>query len=157
MYLQVTGPRRRVPAGVLFSYALVWRPDCQFKAMPGRIKVLIVEDDNALAQMCAKLIRRRGYSAVVACCCRDALAIVQTAQDVDVVISDVQMPGMSGLQLLARLHAIDGALPIILMTGQAGVLNADEAHALGAVECLAKPFDSDTLLCSVERAFRMRN
>ncbi|OLE75212.1 MAG: hypothetical protein AUG12_00105 [Acidobacteria bacterium 13_1_20CM_2_57_8] len=122
-----------------------------------RIKVLIVEDDHAMARMCARLIQRRGHSALVACSSHDALSIVRTVHDVDVVISDVQMPEISGIQLLARLRAIDGSLPIILMTGYANVLTPTQAVALGATDYITKPFDSETLLGSVERAFRMRN
>jgi len=125
--------------------------------MQYRIKVLIVEDDNAMAQMCAKLIRRRGHSAVIACSSQDALAIVRMAGDIDVVISDVKMPCMDGIQLMGRLRAIDGGLPIILMTGYASILGPNQAVALGAADCLTKPFDSETLLGSVERAFRMKH
>lgn len=124
--------------------------------MHGLAKVLIVEDDNAMAQMCAKLIRRCGHSAVIACSSEDALAIVRSGGDVDVVISDVQMPHMTGIQLLAGLHAIDGDLPVILMTGYANVLGPARAVELGAADYLTKPFDSETLLGSVERAIRTR-
>jgi DNA-binding NtrC family response regulator len=125
--------------------------------MPSPIKVLIVEDDNAMAQMCAKLIRRRGHSAVIACSSRDALAIVRMGGDIDVVISDVMMPSMNGIQLMAQLHAIDRELPVILMTGYASSLGPSPAVALGAADYLIKPFDSEALLGSVERAFRMRH
>ena len=125
--------------------------------MQYRIKVLIVEDDNAMAQMCAKLIRRRGHSAVIACSSQDALAIVRMARDIDVVITDVKMPHMDGIQLMERLRAIDGGLPIILMTGYASILGPSQAIALGAADYLTKPFDSETLLGSVERAFRMKH
>jgi DNA-binding NtrC family response regulator len=125
--------------------------------MPSHLRVLIVEDDSAMAQMCAKLIRRRGHSAIIAGSCIDALGIVREAGDIDLVISDVQMPQMSGLQLLALLHAIDSRLPVILMTGYAEPPNADEAVAMGASDYLLKPFDSETLLCSVERVTSSRS
>jgi DNA-binding NtrC family response regulator len=124
--------------------------------MPCRLKVLIVEDDNALAQMCAKLIRRRGHSAIIARSCHDALAIVREGGDIDVVVSDVQMPQMTGFQLLALLHAMDSTLPIILMTGCAPLLNPNQAIALGASDYIIKPFDSETLVCSLERVTRSR-
>ena len=125
--------------------------------MDARIKVLIVEDDNAMAQMCAKLIRRRGHSAVIACSSHDALAIVREARDIDIVISDIQMPEMSGLQLLARLRAIDETLPVILMTGYAHLLNPAEVIDQGAADYIMKPFDPDSLLGSLERATRSRH
>ncbi len=119
-------------------------------------KVLIVEDDNAMAQMCAKLIRRRGYTVLIAASGHDALAIVREASDIDVVISDVQMPEMSGLQLMAGLHSIDSTLPIILMTGYAHLLSPSEAFALGAADYIMKPFEPETLIGSLERARRSR-
>ena|SRR5207248_1831230 len=118
------------------------------------MKVLIVEDDNAMAQMCAKLIRRRGHSVVIACSCHDALAIVREAHDIDVVVSDVKMPQMSGLELLLQLRAIDAKLPVLLMTGYTQLINTDQATALGATEYLLKPFDPETLLASLERVTR---
>ncbi len=125
--------------------------------MDSRLKVLIVDDDNAMAQMCAKLIQRRGYSAITARSCPDAIAIVREAHDIDVVITDLQMPHMTGLQLLASLRAIDETLPVILMTGYAQVLSFDRAIALGAADYIAKPFDSETFVHSIERASRSRH
>ena len=107
--------------------------------------------------MCAKLIRRRGHSAVIACSSHDALAIVRMAGDIDVVISDIMMPSMDGIQLLRHLHAFDAELPIILMTGYTSILGPNPAIALGAADYLVKPFDSEALLGSVERAFRMKH
>jgi DNA-binding NtrC family response regulator len=121
-----------------------------------RLKVLVVEDDNPLAQMCAKLIRRRGHSAIIACSCHDALAIVREGRDIDVVISDVQMPQMSGLQLMAHLRALDSTMPVILMTGYAQLVGPDQAIAMGATDYIMKPFDADAFVCSLERATRSR-
>ena len=120
--------------------------------MAARIKVLIVEDDNAMAQMCAKLIRRRGHSAVIARSSQDALALVRGAGDIDVVISDVQMPQLGGIQLLSRLRAIDESLPVILMTGCGDLVSRDQMLQMGATDYIMKPFDPDVLVASLERA-----
>jgi DNA-binding NtrC family response regulator len=120
------------------------------------LKVLIVEDDNAMAQMCAKLIRRQGHSAVIAGSGHDALRIVKATQDVDAVLSDIQMPQMSGIELLAHLREFNAALPVILMTGYANVVSPDDAKTLGATTYLSKPFDADALIVSIERAVRSR-
>src|SRR4051794_15273516 len=122
-----------------------------------RMKILIVEDDHAMAQMCAKLIQRRGHTALIACSSGDALAIVREMQDVDVVVSDIQMPEMSGIQLLARLRALNEALPIILMTGYVHLLNPAQVIALGAADYIMKPFDAETLFSSLDRATRWRH
>jgi DNA-binding NtrC family response regulator len=120
-------------------------------------KVLIVEDDNALAQMCAKLIRRRGHTALIAGSAHDALVMVREAGDIDVVLSDVQMPKINGLQLLALVRAIDPTLPIILMTGYAHLLSSFQSLELGATDYIMKPFEPETLLGSIEHAIRSRH
>jgi DNA-binding NtrC family response regulator len=119
-------------------------------------KVLIVEDDAAMALMCAKLVRRRGHLAVIAATCQEALTILRDASDVDAVLSDIQMPSMSGIELLVQLRRMDPHLPIILMTGYANIVSAAEAHALGAADYLSKPFNASTLIGSLERAFETR-
>jgi DNA-binding NtrC family response regulator len=120
--------------------------------MESQAKVLIVEDDNAMAQMCAKLIRRHGHTAVIAGSGSDALAMVREARDIDVVISDVQMPQMTGVQLLSRLRDIDSSLPVILITGYAQVLSPLQAFELGATDYIMKPFEPEILIGSLERA-----
>ena len=117
-----------------------------------RMKVLIVEDDNAMAQMCAKLIRRRGHSVLIAGSAQDALAILREGRDIDVVLSDVHMPQMSGVQLLDRLRALDATVPIIFMTGYSQLLSPSEAQEIGAADYIMKPFDPDILLGTLERA-----
>ena len=109
-----------------------------------------------MAQMCAKLIRRQGHSAVIAGSGNDALRIVKATQDVDAVLSDIQMPRMSGIELLARLREFNAGLPVILMTGYANVVTSDDAKTLGATTYLAKPFDADALIGILERAVRSR-
>lgn len=121
------------------------------------LKVLIVEDDWAMAQMCAKLIRRRGHLPIVAISCRDAERIVIGGGDIDVVVSDVQMPEMGGMQLLARLRAMKQELPVVLMTGYGHLFDAQQAVALGASDCLIKPFDPALLVAALERATRSRS
>jgi len=116
------------------------------------VKVLIVEDDNAMAQMCAKLIRRRGHTAVIAGTALDALAIVREAGDIDIVVSDVQMPNMGGAELLEALRALNGSLPVIMMTGYGNLLSPAQAFGLGATDYIIKPFEPETLIGSVERA-----
>jgi DNA-binding NtrC family response regulator len=123
----------------------------EFRVMDFPAKVLIVEDDNAMAQMCAKLIRRHGHTALIANSCHDALVIVREAGDIDVVLSDIQMPEISGFQLLSALHDVDSTLPVILMTGYAHLLAPSDAF-----DYLMKPFEPETLLGSLERARRSR-
>jgi len=119
------------------------------------LNVLIVEDDCAMAQMCAKLIRRRGHTAVIAESCPDALAIVKS-QGIDAILSDVHMPHMSGIELMAQVRQFNTQIPVILMTGYTSIVSSAEALALGAADYLSKPFNAETLIGSLERSFLKR-
>jgi DNA-binding NtrC family response regulator len=119
-----------------------------------RLKVLLVEDDQAMAQMCAKLIRRRGHLAVIAHTSQEAVRIVSTFDDIDVVVSDIQMPEMSGIQLLVSLREMNQTLPVILMTGYGHTVSSAQVLAMGAADYLIKPFEPDTFLTCLERATR---
>jgi DNA-binding NtrC family response regulator len=118
------------------------------------MKVLLVEDDPAMARMCAKLIHRRGHLAVIASSSEDALSIVSDSDDIDVVVSDIQMPEINGIQLLARLHTIKNTLPVILMTGYGHLVSSAQVFCLGAAGYIIKPFEPEAFVACVERAAR---
>ncbi len=73
-----------------------------------------------------------------------------------VIVSDIRMPGMDGLELLNELHAQDPELPVLLITGHGDVPLAVQAMRAGAYDFLEKPFASDALLDSVRRALAVR-
>lgn len=70
------------------------------------------------------------------------------------VVSDIRMPGIDGIELLKRLKATHGTLPVIIMTGHGDVPLAVEAMKLGAVDFLEKPFEDDRLIGMIELALR---
>ena len=121
------------------------------------MKVLLVEDDQAMARMCAKLIHRRGHCAVVARSSEEAVRIVSDRDDIDVVVSDVQMPEMNGIQLLAMLHTMKNTLPVVLMTGYGHLVSSAQVLAMGAAGYIVKPFEPDVFVDCVERATRSQH
>jgi len=114
-------------------------------------QILIVEDDASLAASLQKVLRSEDYAVEVAARGDEGLTRALTGS-YDVVISDLKLPGLDGLQLVARLHAAKPKLPIILMTAHGTTETAIEATKLGACDYLLKPCEADELLALVASA-----
>jgi DNA-binding NtrC family response regulator len=120
--------------------------------MKRRDQVLVVEDDADSCELVAMVLREAGYSVDLA---RDGVEALQVAsrRRPDVIVSDLQMPKLNGLELARRVHAVDPDLPIILNTGLAETRNViTAAEGYGAVTCLEKPMSLDELLWTIERS-----
>ncbi|MQU50653.1 response regulator, partial [Pseudomonas sp. FSL A6-1183] len=115
-----------------------------------RINVLLVEDDHALREALADTLLLAGHGFRAVCSGEEALAAVML-EPFSLVISDVNMPGMDGHQLLARLRACQPQLPVLLMTAHGAVERAVDAMREGAVDYLVKPFEPKALLDLVAR------
>ncbi|MCY1390709.1 C4-dicarboxylate transport transcriptional regulatory protein DctD [compost metagenome] len=118
-------------------------------------QVLLIDDDPHLRQALSQTLDLAGFKVAALA---DARQLdVRLARDwPGVVVSDIRMPGIDGVQLLEQLHAIDAALPVILVTGHGDVPLAVKAMRSGAYDFLEKPFPSDSLLDSVRRALDVR-
>jgi EAL domain-containing protein (putative c-di-GMP-specific phosphodiesterase class I) len=116
--------------------------------------VLVVDDDPAVARSLRRVLEASGYEVAVAGSGRAAVEEI-TRCAFDVVVSDIQMPGMTGVDLLRAIRTSDLDVPVILMTGAPSVETAIEALNLGALKYLPKPTSSEVLLESVERAARL--
>ncbi len=114
------------------------------------IKVLLVEDDRALRQALGDTLELGGFEYRAVGSAEEALEAV-AAEAFSLVVSDVNMPGMDGHQLLALLRARQPHLPVLLMTAHAAVERAVEAMRQGAVDYLVKPFEPRALLDLVAR------
>ncbi|HSR52720.1 MAG TPA: sigma-54 dependent transcriptional regulator [Acidobacteriota bacterium] len=117
-------------------------------------RVLIVDDEERMAEAVAKALLRDGHECHVATSGRSALQAYDK-QSADVVISDLRMPEMDGLQLMDELLKRDRDLPVILITAYSEVRSAVEAMRRGAFDYLSKPFDNSELRSLVERALRL--
>jgi nitrogen regulation protein NR(I) len=116
-----------------------------------KANLLLIEDDSSTASALQKVLREEGYSVQVAARGDDGLAAARE-QSFDVVITDLKLPDVNGLDLVAQLHAAKPKLPIILMTAHGTTETAIEATKLGAYEYLLKPFDADDLFDLVAAA-----
>lgn len=117
--------------------------------MPG--KILIVEDDLRLAAILQKLLQREGYAVDLATRGDDGLAR-SLQSPYDVVITDLKLPGLDGLEIVARLHTARPRLPILMMTAHGTTETAIEATKLGAYDYLLKPCEPEVLLDLVASA-----
>jgi DNA-binding NtrC family response regulator len=118
-------------------------------------RVLIVDDEPDMVDNCARILGRAGYDCVGATDPRRALALLESDRP-DLLLTDLKMPGLDGMELLRRAHALDPALPVIMITGFATIESAVEAVKAGAFDYLPKNFSIDQLQVSVERALRHR-
>ena len=102
--------------------------------------ILIADDDREIAELLGHLRDREGLTPLLAKDGTEALQLVR-AGDPDVLLADLRMPDMDGMELMRKAKEIDSGLPVILITGYAEVPGAVEALRAGAHDYLAKPFE----------------
>src|ERR1043165_3330491 len=117
--------------------------------------ILLVEDDEAVRQVYSRLLKRDGFGVLLAQNGLEAMEVFEHA-DVDLVLSDIGMPDMNGVDLLKALRLRDLDVPVILMTGNPQLDSATEAVALGALRYLTKPVDAKELTRVATTAIRLR-
>src|SRR5262250_3378696 len=123
-------------------------------ALPRKAHLLLVDDDpNTLASL-SRAFRLAGHEATVCDSAARALELLRT-ETFDVILSDVVMPGKSGLELLEDIKGAGVKAPVILISGQANIEMAVRATKLGALDFLEKPLSTDKLLVTVENALRL--
>jgi DNA-binding NtrC family response regulator len=118
--------------------------------------VLVVDDDVAMGEMVASLLEDQHIDAVHASSADAALEIAREREP-DVVLSDIRMPGKSGLDLLSELRTVLPDTPVVLMTAFGSIDSAVEAMRAGAFHYVTKPFKRDEVLAVLERAFEHRS
>ncbi len=114
-------------------------------------KILIVDDDNGNRKLYSRTLNAAGFETVEAVDGIDALQEIEAANP-QMVVSDVRMPGIDGLELLQQVRERHGNLPFLLVTAHADVRGAVNALKLGAVDYLEKPVDLDELVTAVSDA-----
>jgi len=123
------------------------------KGLPSPPPVAVVVDDEAnLRTVLRTQLQFAGYTCHAFSGGEEALAALARLGPVDVVLTDLRMPGLDGFGLLNRLRRVDPALPVIILTAFGSVGNAVEAVKAGAFDYLEKPFDRDRLLQTIEKA-----
>jgi two-component system, LuxR family, response regulator FixJ len=118
-----------------------------------RQTVFIVDDDPSVRDALALLFSLHGHPTAVFACAEDFLRAIQPGWR-GVVVADIRMPGMSGLEMQEALANHPAKLPMIMITAHADIATARQAFRFQAVDFLEKPFDHDQLLSSVDDAMR---
>ncbi len=115
-------------------------------------KVLIVDDEERFRKTMCKLLTVEGMEATTAGSGQEALEKLKGGV-YDVIVLDVRMPEMTGVQALAEIRKIDPEVEVIIMTGYASVDTAKEIMKLGAYDYLLKPYEKQELMDRIEAAF----
>ena len=116
--------------------------------------ILIVDDEKHYPMIIGEVLSEEGYTPFTASSGMEALDILKT-QPIDLVLSDVKMPGMSGIDLLEKAKQIKPDLPVIIMTAFGSVEKAVEAMHKGAYTFILKPFENEALIAHIAKALSM--
>jgi DNA-binding NtrC family response regulator len=116
------------------------------------LQVLLIEDEEIIRTSLKRLLERNGYSVAVAGAVPEAEE-QHSLNDFDLIIADLRLPGPPGTEVLKLVEQV----PVVIMTSYASVSSAVEAMKLGAVDYIAKPFDHDELLLTLERVLKQRS
>jgi len=118
-------------------------------------RILIVDDEPDMIETCRRVLAATGYQCFTTTDSREALRMVE-GEHPDLLLTDLRMPEMDGMEVLRRAREADPNLPVIMLTGHATVETAVAAVKAGAFDYLSKPFSIDQLRLSVERALTKR-
>ena len=116
-----------------------------------KVRVLIVDDDDNLRWVTKTQLEDAGYRVSEAADGDSAIATLN-AEHPDLIITDLKMPGMSGVELLRKIRAFDPEIPVLMITAFGTIQSAVEAVRAGAYDYITKPLDHDELLLTVQRA-----
>lgn len=136
----VTQPTENRPSGVVNAHA--------------GDTVLVVDDDHDLLKLLTMRLSASGYNVVAVDSAEKALAQL-SLRPPRVVVTDLRMGGMDGMQLFSAIHTINSALPVIMLTAHGTIPDAIEATKQGVFSFLTKPFDSKQLLTQIQKAMEI--
>jgi two-component system response regulator PilR (NtrC family) len=118
--------------------------------------ILIVDDERSMREFLEILLQRAGHDVFACAAAPDALVALE-ADDYDLIISDIKMPGIGGLELLQRVREVSPETPVVLITAHGSTESAVEAMRLGAYDYLTKPCSVDEICLVVDKALEKRS
>jgi CheY-like chemotaxis protein len=125
--------------------------------MGNPIRVLLVDDEARFVLNLAKLLRGRGFEVSTACDGAAGVAAVERSEGLDVVLLDVKMPGMDGIETLRRIKEISPDIEVVMLTGHANLETGIAAMREGALDYLMKPCDIEDLVAKITEAHEVED
>jgi len=119
-------------------------------------KILVIDDEEDMLENCARILKRHNYECITTSNTLEVSALASKERPA-IVLTDLMMPGKDGMQLLKELKALDPSIIVIVFTAYASVSAAVEAIKEGAFDFIPKPFSSDQLIVSIDRAVKQRS
>jgi CheY-like chemotaxis protein len=120
--------------------------------MPKRLHVLVVDDQEVILEILARTIRRQGHDVTSAVNGQEALGKIEEKTP-DLIVSDIKMPVMDGLELLKEVRQQHPKLPVILITGYVEQFTVEGAIEMGASAFITKPFKNVDIANTLNRLF----
>jgi len=120
-----------------------------------KLSILLIDDDDSLRRVMEFNLTEAGYKVQTAANGEEGLTLFEK-DSFDAVITDITMPGMSGMEVLAKIRERDGGPPVIVITAYGTIESAVEAMKQGAFDYITKPFNRDELRLTLDKALRMR-
>jgi DNA-binding NtrC family response regulator len=120
------------------------------------IRIAVVDDNEDIVELLGEVLKQSEYSSDLFTVSKDAL-LASTSQEYDIVITDLEMPEVTGIELLARVKEVFPLTQFIMITGYASVKSAADAMHRGAVSYLTKPLTSTQIMAHVEKALEKRS
>src|ERR671923_2865249 len=114
-------------------------------------RILVIDDEAAIRDSLRMTLEYEGYEFIGAATGQEGLSLAEREAP-DLVLLDVKMPGMDGLEVLDRLRAMNESLPVVVISGHGTIGTAVEATKKGAFDFIEKPFASDRVLLTVRNA-----
>jgi two-component system, NtrC family, nitrogen regulation response regulator NtrX len=118
-------------------------------------RILVIDDESAIRDSLRMTLEYEGYEVLLAATGQEGLTLAER-ESPDLVLLDVKMPGMDGLEVLERLRAMTDTLPVIVVSGHGTISTAVEATKKGAFDFIEKPFASERVLVSLRNALDQR-
>lgn len=131
------------------------QPDLDIQRNGLGARVLVVDDEKYMCDVCSRTLQRSGYEVITANNPEVAIDLLKS-EHFDLLLTDIKMPGMSGLDLANIARERDPAIAIIIMTGFASRENLQQSVQHGVADFLSKPFEIDQLRIAVDQALRKR-